>query len=117
MTNLMQTGAALLGTQLKSVAGRVVTIRQGSTTLSVTAASVLRQEHEVMDREGFMTRIESFDWTLVTADLEGLSIRAGAELSEADGSKYEVMPLGDMPPVVPSDTSNLLQIVHTKKVR
>src|SRR4051812_7679235 len=104
MTNLLQSGAAWLGSKLQAHAGRTVTIEQGTITLADITAAAVMHEYEVMDDQGFLVSVVSYDWTLVTADLVAdgspLQLRSGAILTETlEGveNKYEAMPLGQKP--------------------
>lgn len=117
--NFLQSGAAWLGGQLKEHAARTITIIQGNDTLEDIVATVASHDYTVIDQEGFPTQFTSFDWLLVSADLEGVVLRTGAVIEEVlNGvtSRYEAMPVGDMPSVQAKDTSGIMTVVHTKKI-
>lgn len=117
MANLMQRGAAWLGDRIKVAAGRAVTITQGSKVLTNITAALVMHEHDVIGDEGFLTKVQSCDWTLAAADLGDLTLRAGAMLEIVEtGDKYEAMPIGKKPCVEPKDGSGVLLTLHTKKV-
>src|SRR3990172_7717189 len=119
MPNMLQTGAAWLGGQLKAHAGRTLSVQQGSTELQNLTATVALHDHEVIDSEGFATSVSSYDWLFVVADLPaGFEFRPGAVVTETlDGrkQKYEAMPLGGGPCFEPADASSVLLMLHTKK--
>ena len=115
----MQTGAAWLGGQLSRHARREITITQGTAVLASVTAWMDSQEQEVIDQEGFSTKLEWYVWTIAVADLVGLEIRKGAVFAETlNGvtSKYEVMPVDKSPAIKKRDTSGILMDYYTKKV-
>lgn len=118
MTNLMQNAATWLGGKLKTAAGRSVSIQQGTTTLTGLTAWMSLNTVDVIDGEGFMTRVDSADWSFAAADLGTLEIRPGAVITDVDtGDKYESMMLGNKPCTDGgTDTSGIILTVHTKKV-
>lgn len=116
MANLLQTGAAWLGDQLKAHAGGAVSIEQGTTTLTGITATLAMHEHEVIDEGGFLMRVLSHDWTFTAADLGSLQLRTGAVVTNAAGEKFEALPMGNRPCVERLDGSGILLTLHTKKV-
>lgn len=117
MSNILQTSATWLAGKLKSHAGQSVTIRQGTTTLTGLTATLSMVEHEVVDSEGFATKVMAADWTFTASDLGDLQLRAGSQITDTEsGDKYEVTPLGKKPAVERLDALGILTTVHTKKV-
>ena len=116
----MQTAATWLGTKLKTPAGRTVTIRQGTASpKDITASSASDREHDVVDTNGMLTKVITFTWTFVAADLGNLTLRSGAEIVETIGgitSKYEVMSPGKGKDAVEYDDTKQLLYAHTKQV-
>lgn len=123
-TNLLQSGAAWLGGQLKAHAGRTVTLTAGQLTIENLQCSAAQFEHEILDDDGFATRILSYDWTFTAADLfvgdVPVNLRPGVIVTETlNGvtSKYEAMTLGSRPALERLDSSGILMILHTKKIQ
>lgn len=73
-------------------------------------------EYEVNDAEGFLTRVESVDWQVRRADFGSLEPRFG-EFTRADGSKYELLPIGTRPAVEVLDDFGGQLLIHSKKVK
>lgn len=118
-SNLMQRSATWLGSKLQDAAGTTVTYRRADKSISVTATHALA-EHDIIDTEGFATKVKSHDWTFTAAELllfaEQLTPRPGDRI-EAGDDVYEVLPLDDKKPCVePLDADGILVVVHTKKV-
>lgn len=120
MPNTMQSAAAWLGGQLKTHAGRVVSVRQGATTHTGLTGWCGMHEHEVEDPGGFYTKAKFYDWEFVASDLpEGFRFRSGDEVLETvDGTvrRYEVLPVGAEPELEEMDSSGVLLKAHTKRV-
>lgn len=117
--NLMESGAAWLGAQLKTAAGRTVEIHQGAQVLSGITAAPVERTYDVVSDDGILTSVTMTDWTIVAADLGGLTLREGAELHETLGGEdviWEVMPVGPREAVEYGDTSGALLTAHTKRV-
>lgn len=114
MPNLMENAAAWLGVRLQSAAGRDVTLVQSGTTLSITAWHAMH-EYEVMDSDGLLTRVTSYDWTVAAEDVSSITLRPGATIT--DGALvYEAMGIGKRPCVEKLDSSGVLLLLHTKRV-
>ena len=127
MTNLLQSSAAFLIDTLNStsVAGRTVRYERGGETLVAELAGVCAMiEYEVIDTDGVMTSLTSFDWTFEASDMEV----NGAIVEPARGDRiietinstevsYEPLPLGTKPASESLDTSGVILLVHTKKVK
>lgn len=120
MANMLQRGAAWLGSQLQTHAGLTVSLSQGATTIEGLTASRVHHEHDAIDNEGFITKVATWDWTIVAADLNGLEVRKGATITEVCSGvtrRYQVLPVGrDKPCVEPKDSSGILLTLHTKQV-
>lgn len=121
MSNLLQNGAAWLGTQMKSAAGRTVKIRQGENIYDAVTAWHATVDYQVLDSEGFATSLQSIDWRFVAEDLpDGFAFREGDIIEETVGDDvrfFEAMPLGNQPCSEDADSSGVLLIVHTKRVQ
>lgn len=117
MPNLMQRGASWLGERLKSAAGRTVTLTQGDDELEDLTGWISKHEYEVDGPEGILTKVLSYDWQFVVADLGGLELREGLEIKDIEtGEFYESMKIDKRPAVENLDTSGLLVTVHCKLV-
>jgi hypothetical protein len=116
MPNLMQRAASFLGEKLKDAAGIAVTLVQGATELEITGTVTLNT-YDVFDvAEGHPTTFLAHDWTFTAADLEGLTVRDGATITDADENVYEALPLDKRPCFERLDSSGLLVVVHTKLI-
>jgi hypothetical protein len=84
----------------------------------------VQHEYEVIDDEsGLPTKVLSYDWTFVAAELliDGNPIvpRKGDRWKptiEGTEETYEVLPIGKRPCFERADTSGVLILVHTKRV-
>lgn len=116
MPNMLQTSASWLGAQLQTHTGRPVVLNQASTELPLVATMAL-QEYDVVDEGGFPTKFRSSDWTIKAADLAGLVIRDGAEITDVEsGEVYAALPIDKRPCCERLDSSGILLTVHTKQV-
>jgi len=122
--NLLQTSAAWLGEQLQEHCSWRVDITQDTTVISGLKATLVIAEHEVVGEEGYLVRVESYDWTFVAKDLtranSSFVLRSGAQILHTDCGKttrYEVAPLSETKPAVQFlDAGGVMLTVHTKKV-
>ncbi len=124
MPNLMQTGAAWLGDKLKSSAGRTVVIKQGGLTTLELTATLSQRMHEIFDDQGLPQSVASFDWIFTTADIvvsgSPVALRSGAQLIETINgvtTRYEAMDIGPKQAFEAVDTSGILSVLHTKRMR
>jgi hypothetical protein len=84
----------------------------------------VQHEYEVIDDEtGLPTRVISYDWRFIAAELflgdERVTPRVGDRWKPTiDGCQetYEVMPLGKRPCFERADASGVLLTIHTKRV-
>jgi len=84
----------------------------------------IQHEYEVIDDEtGLPTRVISYDWTFITAELliadELITPRKGDRWKptiEGTEEIFEVLPIGKRPCFERADSSGVLLVVHTKKV-
>jgi hypothetical protein len=120
MPNLLQRGATWHGEKMKTAAGRVVQVTQGENVHDATDAWHELQDYSVMDNEGFVTSVHSWDWRFMATDLpSGFEFRDGDLIKETIGdviSTYEVMPIGSEKCWKPADSSSIQITVHTKQV-
>lgn len=119
MSNLMQRGAAKLGTVLQASAGRTVSIIQGGVTLTGITGMVAEKEYEVLDNSGFLAKVISFDWSLVASEVDDINFRPGTRIVETINGKtftYEGMSVGKRPVEEWLDTSGVLLTIHTKRI-
>lgn len=117
--DLLAVGASWLTGQLKQFAGRSITyVRRHQRYEGLTATHV-SQEYTTVDQDNFATviRLDDFLWT--ASDLP-VDPRPGDRIEEVIGGVlqiFEVMALGDKPCWELQDSSGLLAIVHTKRVK
>lgn len=120
MPTMMESGAAWLGGQLKSAAGRTVSIVRGGA--EHTGLTSWKSSHllEIVDSEGFTTQVESWDWGFVASELpSGFVFRNGDWIVETVAGveqKFEALQIGARPCVEPADASGIVLKVHTKRV-
>jgi hypothetical protein len=116
---LMDNAVGFLGTAMKSFAGRSVTIRQGTTHLTGLTAVREGEDVEVVDADGFLTKVAVIIWTFVKEDLSGLQLRAGGVITDvSEDAKYEIVPVGNKAAVEDDDkvTAGIRTKVRTKKI-
>lgn len=120
MPTAMQSAAAWLGSQLKTHAGRTVSVERGGSAVATPTGWCGMHEHEVTDLEGFDVKAKTYDWEFTAEDLpSGFRFRAGDEVVEMVDSverRYEVLPIGSEPETEEMDSSGVLIRVHTKRV-
>lgn len=119
MPNTMQNAAAWLGANLQAAAGRTIVLSRGAQKSSAITGTVAMQDYSLVDENGFATTFTSYDWTFVTDDLpwevtNGHRIR---ETLNGEVIEYEILPPPDRKAVEWLDTSGVLTLVHTKKVK
>ncbi|MFA9478514.1 hypothetical protein ACERK3_09420 [Phycisphaerales bacterium AB-hyl4] len=97
MGNLIDNAIAAAHASLASVAGRVITYRRGSTTVSIEDALIGESRFEVVEASGFHSETVSRDYLIPAAELAGLAPaepREGDQIEEQVGGErrvYEVM--------------------------
>lgn len=118
MPNMLESGAAWLGGKLKASAGRTVSVSVGPQVVHGLIGFVSVNDYEVTDSEGFMTRVQRHDWSFESEDLEGLKYKDGptVTITDQNGERFEVGPVGDRPAVENLDTSGVLVMLHSRKV-
>lgn len=125
MPNLLERGATWIGAKLKSegVAGRTVRYVRRGRSIANLQCSVAMQDYEVLQEDGSLTLVKSFDYTITAAllVLEGETIEpregdlivetiAGAERT------FEVVTIGNKPCFEWQDTAGILLLVHTQRI-
>jgi len=83
VSNLLQTGAAWLGEQLKEVAAVTVAYHRGSSSIAEVTATVSLHEYEVLDTDGIMVLIKSRDYIVHAADL----VLSGSTITPRSGDR------------------------------
>jgi len=96
----------------------VVSFKQGG--LMAIEITVLESgggptETEVVDSEGFMTKVQHVDWQVRRAEFTDVIPQHGT-LERADGSVYELCPVGSQPAVERLDDFGGQLLMHTKLV-
>lgn len=125
MPNLLERGATWLGAKLKSegVAGRTVRYVRKGRFIAELECSVAMQDYEVLQDDGSLTLVKSFDYTITAADLvlNGSLIepRQGDQIIETIAGAvrtFEVVMLGNKPCFEWQDTAGILLLVHTQRI-
>jgi hypothetical protein len=126
MRNLLKNGAAWLGLQMQSHAGRTVRLVVGEYEIEGLTAVLANKQYDVFDDNANLIRILSHDWTLVAREISDscgfeIEIVSGSYIEEMeDGEvigRYEALPIGKQPCVEPAGASGILITVHTKKIK
>lgn len=73
-------------------------------------------ETEVVDAEGFLTKVQHVDWQVRRAEF-GEELPKHGTLERVDGSLYEFCPVGNLPAVEWFDDFGKQLLIHTKLVR
>ena len=118
MPTLIDRGAAWLGTKLKDAAGVDVVYVRGSSESEPITGTVARYDYEVMQDDGAILLVTSYDWTFTTSDLPHTP-RSGDRLRatlNGVASEFEVAPIGKLPCQQRLDAAGILTLAHTKKV-
>ena len=123
MTNMLQEAAVWLGDRLKESVGRQVTYARGAQESDLITGTVSQHQYEVVENDGSITLVTSYDWTFRASDLviagSPIKPRSGDRIKETlngDAIEFEVLPIGKLPCSEWLDTSGILLLVHTKKV-
>lgn len=115
-TDRIATGVSLL----KCNAGNTVSLTQGAATIEGLVALKTNAEHPTIDQEGFPTSITTVDWAIQVSDLNGLTIRPGAVITETKCgvvARYEALPLGrNRQCTSPKGNTGIMLTIHTKQV-
>lgn len=126
MTNLLQNGATSLIGWLKDSAGRTVRYERGGETLiAELVGTCAAHDYDVVDSEGVLTTITAFDWCFEATDFLDASdsvidARPGDRIVESLSGieySYEPLPLGPKPVQEWADSSGVMVMVHTKRVK
>jgi hypothetical protein len=104
--------------------GLETTLKHGVITTAAFTATWESREYEVIDNEGFATKLESRDWMFAVAaavDANGTAFtpRAGdivAATENGVAAEWEAMPIGTLPACELTDGGYRYR-VHTKRVR
>lgn len=91
-------------------------MRRGQADLTPTVTPRNR-EAEVVNEDGFATRVKFRELTLTTSDLSGLVPRPGDRWLESDSKIYEVGNVGDMPCFDTLDEAGTISIIRGKLVK
>jgi hypothetical protein len=108
---------------LQRLAGIEGVYARGSCESELIRGVPVQHEYEVIDEEtGVPTRVISYDWRFVAAELvlasEPVMPRAGDRWTmNISGVEevYEVMPVGKRPCFERADASGVLLLIHTKR--
>lgn len=115
MPNLLEIGAQFHAAVMPHAAGVSVLYIQGEKPVALTAWPA-RKNTEAVGEDGFLTRIDFYEWTLIASEL-GMIPRRGDQIIETrNGAKitYEVLPHGNLPAWDHLGTSGLMYRVRTK---
>ena len=110
--------ATRLAGRLKNFAGVAVSFKRGKLAAIAMTVTAANQEYEVVDQEGFSTRVVSRDFTFTLADLDFVP-RPGDRIIETIGGveqTFEAMSVGDKPCFESLDDYGVMGVVHTKRV-
>ena len=122
MADMLEQGATWLDDQRHQHMTRAVTYVRGTSTVDVQA-TIGRTVFEQVDEFGVVTKTESRDYLIRTADivLNGLATlpTRGDQIRETDGTStfvYEVLSPGDEPVFRYSDPYRKALRIHTKHI-
>ena len=112
-------GLAATLQKMASVAGSYS--RVSGSTAEIRGTLVTR-DYEILDDDGVLTLLKSSDWLFQTADLEGLMPPQPGDQWVVDDfqsgqpATYHAMLLGKRPCFEAHDSTEVLTVVHMKKV-
>ncbi len=122
MADMLEQGASWLDDQRHQHMTRTVSYVRGSSTVEVQA-TIGRTVFEQADEFGIVTKTESRDYLIRTADLvldgQPTLPKRGDQIRETDGSStfvYEVLSPGDEPVFRYSDPYRKALRIHTKHI-
>ncbi len=124
MSTALARAALGMAHALEQLAGIEGVYARGSNESEPIRGVPVLHEYEVIDDETSLpTRVISYDWRFVAAELligsEPVTPRAGDRWTINMGGVeevYEVMPIGKRPCFERADASGVLLLIHTKKV-
>ena len=96
---LMRTGLDWLASQLGDAAGELVTIRRGARTLPDVTAVRKTDRETLVDADGFKTSVCDLTWLLPIDLGDFVEPRGGDQITDADGTTWEVLPTKSAPSV------------------
>lgn len=112
-------GLAATLQRMASVAGSYYSVHD------ITAAirgTLVTRDYEILDDDGVLTQLKSADWLFQTADLVGIMPpQPGDEwvvtdFQSGEPATYHAMLLGKRPCFEAHDSTEILTVVHMKKV-
>lgn len=115
--NLLAIGAQFHAAVMPHAAGVPILYVQGDKPAPVTAWPA-RKSTEVGGQDGFLSRVDYYEWTIVASEL-GLTPRSGDRLIDTRNGAtldYEAAPVGSMPVWDWMDLSGLMLLVRTKRL-
>ena len=122
MTDMLEQGASWLDDQRHRHMTRTVSYARGTSTVEVQA-TIGRTVFEQADEFGIVTKTESRDYLIRTADLvldgQPTLPKRGDQISEIDGGTtfvYEVLSPGDEPVFRYADPYRKALRIHTKHI-
>ncbi|HED53717.1 MAG TPA: hypothetical protein ENJ00_05895 [Phycisphaerales bacterium] len=122
MTDMLEKGASWLDNQRHQHMTRTVSYARGASTVEVQT-TIGRTIFEQADEFGIVTKTESRDYLIRTADLvldgQGTLPKRGDQIRETDGTTtfvYEVLSPGDEPVFRYSDPYRKALRIHTKHI-
>lgn len=119
MQNLFEAAVSHLAPTLKGNIGRSVSYRRANGTPVTLTATPTRHLYEVLQGDGALTQIESWDWIITAADLAAIGDPIpGDEIAETINdvaTVYEVFEIGIKPCFEWSDTAGILWVIHSTK--
>ena len=92
-----------------------VLLMQGGSSLPDIPAIVSPVQHEVIGDDGYPVKVKGFDFLFDAADLT-FTLTGAARVRRSDGTTYDAMAFGKMPPVEELDPYRDTVILHTKQV-
>lgn len=115
MADLLASGTAWLGAQLKEHASTAVTYSRDGASLPLQA-TVGATEFDVQDGDAGIRRVVSRDYLVLLADLASLSEpQRGDRIVEPAGT-FEVMSPGGGDQVFSLDPQRVMARIHTKRI-
>ena len=124
MSTVLARAATGMAQSLQRLAGiEGVYVRGDDESEPIVGVPVLHEYEVIDDQTGLPTRVISYDWTFIAAELqiegEAVTPRKGDRWTptiEGAEETYEVLPIGKRPCFERADSSGVLLLIHTKKV-
>ena len=119
MTTLAERARTAHRRNIAEAAKETVTLRRGSTDVTITEAVMYEAEYQIMGDDGIVTQVNSMEFLLpqdqVLIDSEEVEPHLNDQLIAPDGKVYEPMKPSQTMPAIVEHCRGEFWLVHAKK--